>query len=473
MTVVGVYFFIYGKVYMALSGMDSYFLEKGGLGIGGTLNTSWALQFGFLLVVPVVAVVGVEQGFRHGITYLIWNVITLGPLFFTFQMGTRMNYFDRTLMHGGAKYRATGRGFTIKHEKFAELFRFYAFSHFYRGVELVFLLLLFMAYGTFSWCNCSWTQDAEFYNYFKPTDTDWNTRCYANYYQTCVEPTNQNYGIMSYSLWIIAATWLWAPFLFNPSGLDWDKLIEDYNDWQNWLQTTNDTAQSWFGWWSNELEYLDHSTGGARFVSMIRKTRFLLVAYGLYLHTMYEAYYADNDKTIESGDMMSYALSAAMIVIILLALCIGYISSRIKKKMTFKQKKLRKMKFYISCCILLLALASLMVISVVHLIEFILMLLIAAYWFLQLFIYRGNRGHVVVRAMARTYDRWVGWIVFGPVLFVAMFLPFISAFQQRVMFNNAFTAGLEVSKLFANEAASSSSKVVKIKRVAKKKKRND
>ncbi|KAJ8562056.1 hypothetical protein ON010_g7622 [Phytophthora cinnamomi] len=143
MTVVGVYFFIYGKVYMALSGMDSFFLEKGGLGIGGTLNTSWAFQFGFLLVVPVVAVVGVEQGFRHGLTYLIWNILTLGPLFFTFQMGTRMHYFDRTLIHGGAKYRATGRGFTIKHERFAELYRFYAFSHFYRAVELVFLLILF------------------------------------------------------------------------------------------------------------------------------------------------------------------------------------------------------------------------------------------------------------------------------------------------------------------------------------------
>ncbi|POM77187.1 Callose synthase [Phytophthora palmivora] len=145
MTVVGVYFFIYGKVYMALSGMDSFFLEKGGLGIGGTLNTSWAFQFGFLLVVPVVAVVGVEQGFRHGVTYLIWNIMTLGPLFFTFQMGTRMHYFDRTLIHGGAKYRATGRGFTIKHERFAELYRFYAFSHFYRAVELVFLLILFRA----------------------------------------------------------------------------------------------------------------------------------------------------------------------------------------------------------------------------------------------------------------------------------------------------------------------------------------
>ncbi|OQS06283.1 callose synthase, partial [Thraustotheca clavata] len=189
MTVFGIYFFIYGKIYFALSGLDAFYLQTGGLGISGALNTSWALQFGFLLVVPVIAVVGVERGFRHGFSYLMWNVLTLGPLFFTFQMGNRMHFFDRTLIHGGAKYRATGRGFTIKHEKFAELFRFYAFSHFYRGVELTFLLVLFYAYGTFSWCNCSWRVDQQFYNNVEPLPYEWNIRCYANWYQQCVLPT--------------------------------------------------------------------------------------------------------------------------------------------------------------------------------------------------------------------------------------------------------------------------------------------
>ncbi|TMW64727.1 hypothetical protein Poli38472_011607 [Pythium oligandrum] len=472
MTVFGVYFFIYGKLYQALSGMDNYFLSRGGLGIGGVLNTSWAFQFGFLLVVPVVAVVGVEQGFRHGVTYLIWNVLTLGPLFFTFQMGTRMHYFDRTLIHGGAKYRATGRGFTIKHEKFAELYRFYAFSHFYRGVELVLLLLLFLAYGTFSWCNCTWDKDLEFYNGFKPNDLDWERRCYANYYQDCVEPTNQNYGIVSFSLWIIAGTWLWAPFFFNPSGLDWDKLIEDYNDWQNWLKTSNDSAQSWLGWWSSELEYLEHSTWFSRMISLIRKTRFFLLAYGVYLQLAYNVYYKANSKEVEN-DMYSMALTAAMFVFVLLMLCLGYCASRVKKKMTFKQKKLRKMKFLLSCFVLVLMLASFMVFSMVNLIEIIVIMGITIYWFLQVCIYRLQSGHVVVRSLARSFDRFVGWVIFGPILFVAMFLPFISMFQQRVMFNNAFTAGLEVSKLFANEAASSTSKVVKVKRVVKKKKRED
>ncbi|GMF10475.1 unnamed protein product [Phytophthora lilii] len=472
MTVVGVYFFIYGKVYMALSGMDSYFLEKGGLGIAGTLNTSWAFQFGFLLVVPVIAVVGVEQGFRHGFTYLLWNVMTLGPIFFTFQMGTRMHYFDRTLIHGGAKYRATGRGFTIKHEKFAELFRFYAFSHFYRGVELLFLLLMFYAYGTFSWCNCSWRLDADFYNNIEPTDLEWRTRCYADHYQSCVLPTNQNYGVMSYSLWIIAATWMWAPFFFNPSGLDWDKIIEDYNDWQNWLKTTNDSADSWFGWWSNELEYLEHTTRGGRFITGVRKLRFLLIAIGMYLNMMYDAYFKTPGRIITSGDdMLTYALSGLVIVIFLLLICCGYIASRVTKKMSMKQRKLRKMKFLLSCLCMLISLLSLTVLSVANLFEIFILLFVAVYWFMQMCILRLQYHHIVVRALARAYDRAVGWIVFGPIMVVSMFLPFISSFQQRVMFNNAFTSGLEVSKLFAHDVAPA--QVVKVKRVSKKKKNRD
>ncbi|OQR84190.1 callose synthase [Achlya hypogyna] len=477
MTVFGVYFFIYGKIYFCLSGLDAFYLQTGGMGISGVLNTSWALQFGFLLVVPVIAVIGVEQGFRHGISYLLWNCMTLGPIFFTFQMGNRMNYFDRTLIHGGAKYRATGRGFTIKHEKFAELFRFYAFSHFYRGVELVFLLILFYAYGTFSWCNCSWRVDQQFYNNIEPLPYEWNVRCYANWYQTCVLPTNQNYGIMSFSLWIIAATWMWAPFFFNPSGLDWDKVIDDYNDWQNWLQTKNDSSESWFGWWTTELEYLEHSTPSARFVQMIRKTRFLLVAIGLYLQMMYRIFYKDKNKVVSTnkadGTLVYYQpfiIVGALFVLMLLLVCCGYCASRFTKKSQMKQKKLRKIKFNLSFFVLIVVLFSFLYLSLTEVIEICLIVAIATYWFVQVMIVRLKSGHIVVHALGKFYDRAVGWIVFGPILFVAMFMPFVSSFQQRVMFNSAFTSGLEVSKLFANDAVPT--QTLKGKRT-KKKKRDD
>ncbi|RHY34730.1 hypothetical protein DYB32_000706 [Aphanomyces invadans] len=477
MTVFGIYAFIYGKIYFALSGLDSFFLKSGRLGISGVLNTSWALQFGFLLVVPVIAVVGVERGFRHGFSYLVWNVLTLGPLFFTFQMGNRMNYFDRTLIHGGAKYRATGRGFTIKHEKFAELFRFYAFSHFYRGVELVFLLILFSAYGTFSWCNCSWRVDQLFYNNIEPLQYEWDKRCYANFYQICVLPTNQNYGIMSFSLWIIAGTWLWAPFFFNPSGLDWDKCIDDYNDWQNWLQTKNDSSESWFGWWSNELEYLEHSSVSARVVQFLRKCRFLFVAVGIYLQLMYRLFYKDQNKVIVFDfqrnfieSLKPFIIVGALVVVMLLLICCGYCASRFSKRSQMKQKKLRKIKFNVSFFIMVLVLFSLLYLTILQLVEVFLIVVLAVYWFVQFAIVRLKSNHVVILAMAKSFDRAVGWIVFGPILFIAMFMPFISSFQQRVMFNSAFTSGLEVSKLFSHDVMPSHT--VKTKR-SKKKKRDE
>ncbi|KDO28506.1 hypothetical protein SPRG_06745 [Saprolegnia parasitica CBS 223.65] len=463
MTVFAIYAFIYGKMYFCLSGMDKFYLETGRMGISGVLNTSWALQFGFLLVVPVIAVVGVERGFRHGITYLLWNIMTLGPLFFTFQMGNRMHYFDRTLIHGGAKYRATGRGFTIKHEKFAELFRFYAFSHFYRGVELIVLLLIWRSYGTFSWCNCSWTLDMSYYKGTQPLPAEWTKRCFAAHYQECVAPTEQSYGIMSYSLWLVAATWLWSPFIFNPSGLDWDKVIEDYRDWQNWLQTKNDSSQSWLGWWTSEVSALEHSTPFARLVFVLRKTRFFFLAVGIYLHLMYRVVYSSRNasvatdaKTSSTLDLFTpYIILGAFFITLLVLVCCGYAANRVTKRWnkSFKQKRLRRFKFDLSMLALTcFVFVLLFFINMSDVLEGLLVLGILAYWFLQVMLGRLKYSHVIIETMAGAVDVAIGWIVFGPILFIAMFMPFLASFQQRVMFNSAFTSGLEVAKLLSNDA---------------------
>ncbi|KAJ0402960.1 hypothetical protein P43SY_009217 [Pythium insidiosum] len=201
-------------------------------------------------------------------------------------------------------------------------------------------------------------------------------------------------------------------------------------------------------------------------------TRFFFLAYGIYLQLAYNAYFKRLNLAINKDDPMTFILSGAMFALVLLMLCLGYMGSRIKKKMTFKQKRLRKMKFALSCFVLVLFLASFMLFSFGNLFEIVMIMGVATYWFLQVCVYRLQSSHIVVRTIARGFDRMIGWFIFGPILFVAMFLPFISSFQQRVMFNNAFTAGLEVSKLFANEAASTSAKVV-VKKVVKKKKRDD
>ncbi|KAK7855052.1 callose synthase 12 [Quercus suber] len=87
----------------------------------------------------------VENSLEHGFLQAIWDFLTmqlqLSSEFYTFSMGTRAHYFGRTILHGGAKYRATGRGFVVEHKGFAENYRLYARSHFVKAIELGLILL--------------------------------------------------------------------------------------------------------------------------------------------------------------------------------------------------------------------------------------------------------------------------------------------------------------------------------------------
>ncbi|WVZ06727.1 hypothetical protein V8G54_020073 [Vigna mungo] len=57
----------------------------------------------------------------------------LCTVFFTFSLGTRTRYFGRTILHGGARYQATDRGFVVRDIKFSENYRLYSRSHFVKG----------------------------------------------------------------------------------------------------------------------------------------------------------------------------------------------------------------------------------------------------------------------------------------------------------------------------------------------------
>jgi len=93
-------------------------------------------QLGLLLVLPMVMEVGLEKGFRTALGEFVIMQLQLASVFFTFQLGTKTHYYGRTILHGGAKYRPTGRGFVVYHAKFAENYRMYSRSHFVKGLEL-------------------------------------------------------------------------------------------------------------------------------------------------------------------------------------------------------------------------------------------------------------------------------------------------------------------------------------------------
>ncbi|KAF8390567.1 hypothetical protein HHK36_025094 [Tetracentron sinense] len=57
-----------------------------------------------------------------------------------------------------------------------------------------------------------------------------------------------------------------------------------------------------------------------------------------------------------------------------------------------------------------------------------------------------------VREFARLYDAGMGMIIFAPVAVLSWF-PFVSTFQSRLLYNQAFSRGLEISIILAGNKA--------------------
>ncbi|KAJ0397503.1 hypothetical protein ATCC90586_003768 [Pythium insidiosum] len=126
----------------------------------------------FFTTAPLFATISVERGFKAAVKEVLMIVVTGGPLYFLFHIGTKWFYFGQTILAGGAKYRATGRGFVTKHSQFDELYRFYASSHLYAGLEIATGLTL---YGIFT--------------------------------------IGQQYFAMTWSLWLVVASWVVVVYL--------------------------------------------------------------------------------------------------------------------------------------------------------------------------------------------------------------------------------------------------------------------
>lgn len=53
-----------------------------------------------------------------------------------------------------------------------------------------------------------------------------------------------------------------------------------------------------------------------------------------------------------------------------------------------------------------------------------------------------------VKALARGYEYMMGLIIFTPVAVLAWF-PFVSEFQTRLLFNQAFSRGLQIQRILS------------------------
>lgn len=264
LVVLTVYAYLYGRLYLSLSGLEKTIVRfarsKGDDALKVVMASQSIVQLGFLMALPMVMEIGLERGFRTAAGDLIIMQLQLASVFFTFSLGTKLHYFGRTVLHGGAKYRATGRGFVVRHEKFAENYRMYSRSHFTKALELMILLIVYEAYGAVA--------------------------------------HGTTYIFVTFSMWFLVVSWLFAPFLFNPSGFEWQKIVDDIDDWTKWMSSHGGIGvpanKSWESWWDEEQEHLQSTGAFGRFWEIVLALRFFLYQYGIVYHLRV----AQQDKSI-------------------------------------------------------------------------------------------------------------------------------------------------------------------------------
>lgn len=417
MVVLTVYTFLWGRVYLALSGIEesltsgSPALENSAL--TATLNQQLVVQLGLLTALPMV----VEDALEHGFTTALWNMITmqlqLASIFFTFSMGTRCHYFGRTLLHGGAKYRATGRGFVVKHEKFAENYRLYSRSHFVKGIELLLLLLCYLAYG--------------------------------------VSSSSGTYILVNISSWFLALTWVMGPFVFNPSGFDWLKTVEDFGDFMQWIWFKGDVfvkvEQSWEIWWEEEQAHLRTTGLWGKLLEIVLDLRFFIFQYGIVYHL---GITGNNTSIFVYLASWSYMLFAALL---------HFILSNANEKLAANNHGLYRAIQALAIAIITALVVVLWVVTnftFVDIIASFLAFLPTGWGIIQIclvlrrpFLENSPLWSTIV-AVARLYDLAMGIIVMAPVA-VLSWLPGFQAMQTRILYNEAFSRGLQISRLLAGK----------------------
>ncbi|XP_017983319.1 PREDICTED: callose synthase 7 isoform X2 [Theobroma cacao] len=412
-TVLIVYVFLYGRLYMVMGGLEKEIIENATVhqskALEEALATQSVFQLGLLLVLPMVMEIGLEKGFRTALGDFIIMQLQLASVFFTFQLGTKAHYFGRTILHGGSKYRATGRGFVVFHAKFADNYRLYSRSHFVKGLELLILLVLYEVYG-------------ESYR------------------------SSSLYWFITFSMWFLVGSWLFAPFVFNPSGFDWQKTVDDWTDWKRWMGNRGgigiDPNKSWESWWEEEQLHLKFTTIRGRVLEIILAIRFFIFQYGIVYHL---------DIAHHSKSLLVYGLSWLVMVTVLLVLKMVSMGRRrfgTDFQLMFRILKALLFLGFMSVMTVLFVVCGLTISDVFAAI----LAFLPTGWALLLIgqalrsVLKSLGFWDSIKELARAYEYVMGLILFMPIA-ISSWFPFVSEFQARLLFNQAFSRGLQISMI--------------------------
>ncbi|PQM43269.1 hypothetical protein Pyn_19559 [Prunus yedoensis var. nudiflora] len=332
LTVLTVYVFLYGRLYLVLSGLEDGLSTHRAIRDNKPLQIALAsqsvVQIGFLMALPMVMEIGLEKGFRIALSDFILMQLQLAPVFFTFSLGTKTHYYGKTLLHG---------------------------------------------------------------------------------------------------------------------GFEWQKIVDDWTDWKKWINNHGGIGvspdKSWESWWEKEHEHLRYSGIRGIITENILALRFFIYQYGLVYHLN-----ITNNKSF-----LVYGVS--WLVILLVLVLMKAVSAGRRRLSADYQLLFRLVKGFIfitflSIFITLIVLPHMTLRDVVVCILAFMPtgwgLLLIAQACKPLIQQAGFWGSV--QTLARGYEIIMGLLLFTPVAFLAWF-PFVSEFQTRMLFNQAFSRGLQISRI--------------------------
>ncbi|KAB2092518.1 hypothetical protein ES319_A02G036600v1 [Gossypium barbadense] len=414
--VLSVYGFLWGQLYLALSGVENSVLgndTNSKKALSAVINQELIIQFGLFMTLPAILESSVEIGFLEAIWEFLVMQLQLSTVFYTFSMGTRVHFFGRTVLHGGATYRQTGHNFVVQHTSFAENYRLYARSHFIKAIEFGLILMVYATY----------TPSAKL-TFF--------------------------YIDMSLTCWLLVLSWIFAPFLFNPSGFDWLKTVDDFDDFMNWIWYRGSifakATESWESWWYEEQHHLLTTSLWGKLLEIILNLRFFFFQYGIVYHLGISG---------QSGSVFVYLWSW---IFILTAFGIYLTMSYVRDNYGAKKHiyvRLAKFLSLILGILLVIALRQFTAFKYVDLFTSLLALVPTGWGLIsiaQVFrpLLRHTRLWDSVVSLARYYEMMFGVIVMGPVA-VLSWMPGFQSMQTRILFNDAFSKGLQMFKIITQK----------------------
>ncbi|XP_074319213.1 putative callose synthase 8 isoform X1 [Silene latifolia] len=417
MSVILIYVFLYGQLYLVLSGLQRALIIEARAHNIRSLETALAsqsfIQLGLLTGLPMVMEIALEKGFYTALKDFVLMQLQLASVFFTFSFGTKAHYYGRTILHGGAKYRPTGRKVVIFHASFTETYRLYSRSHFVKGFELLLLLIV--------------------YDLFRKS------------YQSSMA-----YIMITYAIWFLAMTWLFAPFLFNPSGFDWQRIVDDWRDFNKWIRQLGGIGirqdKSWQSWWDEEQAHIRRSGWSSRLIEFLLSLRFFMYQYGLVYHL---------DIAGNNNKFLVYVISWVVIGVVFILIMIVNVGRKLLSDNHQFLFRLFKAFIFLAVVSTIITLSIVSGLSFKDLIVCCLAFLPTG-WGLIL-IAQAIRPLIknptiwnFAQTFARFYDYGMGVALFAPIASLA-WLPIISAFQTRFLFNEAFSRRLQIQHILTGK----------------------